>query len=140
MTRKVKPWRYGHAIAERDRERSHCAMCDNPEPGLMCETVHGVCVAFYHYCAAHWYAPAANGGPSAAQRTKTDIPIADLLEQLAHARSLLELARTDAADYEKRWLAECRAHGATQRKLEAAEHELTCDQGDDCAHTPRERL
>ncbi len=30
----------------------------------------------------------------------------------------------DAADYEQRWLAECRAHGETRRKLQLAHHEL----------------
>lgn len=33
-------------------------------------------------------------------------------------------ARDDAADYERRWLAECRTHGETQRKLQLAHHEL----------------
>jgi hypothetical protein len=35
----------------------------------------------------------------------------------AHA---LGLMLHDAADYERRWLAECRAHGETQRQLDAA--------------------
>ena len=30
----------------------------------------------------------------------------------------------DALDFERRWLAECRAHGETRRKLIAAQHEL----------------
>jgi hypothetical protein len=33
----------------------------------------------------------------------------------------LAAAETDRDDYEKRWLAECRAHGETRRKLETAE-------------------
>lgn len=110
MAKRVKPWRDASIIAPADRERSHCVMCDEPTPSVMCEMTHGVCVAFYHYCPVHWYAPAANGGPSAARRTGVDVPIAELLEQVA--------------DYERRWLAECRAHGETQRKLMLAHHEL----------------
>lgn len=33
-------------------------------------------------------------------------------------------ATTDRDDYERRWLAECRAHGVTKRRLVAAQHEL----------------
>lgn len=42
-------------------------------------------------------------------------------------------APSDADDYEQRWLAECRAHGETRRKLEAAVRELNCScrPGDD---------
>lgn len=37
---------------------------------------------------------------------------------------MLEQAVADRDDYERRWLAECRAHGETQRRLAAAQHEL----------------
>lgn len=96
--------RQGSVIAPADRERAWCVKCDEPTPSVMCETVRGVGIAFYHYCAACWHKPAADGGPSAAQRTGVDLP--------------------DALDFEARWLAECRAHGETRRRLIAAQHEL----------------
>lgn len=36
----------------------------------------------------------------------------------------LESVKADRDDYAQRWLAECRAHGDTQRRLVAAHHEL----------------
>jgi len=39
-------------------------------------------------------------------------------------RHALTQAISDRGDYERRWLAECRAHGDTQRKLALACHEL----------------
>jgi len=77
-----------------------------PEAAVMCEVVptRMGSVAFYHYCAECWLAPAANGGPSAADRTGVELP--------------------DVLDFERRWLAECRAHGETRRKLALAHHEL----------------
>jgi hypothetical protein len=36
----------------------------------------------------------------------------------------LAKVKADRDDYEQRWLAECRAHGETRRKLQAAHHEL----------------
>ena len=87
-----KPWRYATFVARADRARCHCVSCDEPSPSVMCETVHGVCVAFYYYCPTHWYAPAADGGPSAARRTGVDVPVADMLELLETAQR--DLART----------------------------------------------
>lgn len=45
--------------------------------------------------------------------------IADTVNELSDVASL-----ADRDDYEQRWLAECRAHGETRRKLQAAHHEL----------------
>lgn len=134
--RRRKPYD-GHVVPYPDRERTHCVSCDAPEPGLMCETVRGVGVAFYYYCARHWYARAADGGPSAAGRTGVDVPTSELLEQLSHARSLIAHVRDDAIDYEKRWIAECRAHGDTRRALWRAQ----CELGDhsNCEDCGRER-
>jgi hypothetical protein len=88
-----------HTIALADRTRIKCDKCD--APALMCErSPHVGGVSFWHYCGACWHAPAANGGPSASVRTGVGCPV--------------------NLDYEARWLAECRAHGETRRKLEAA--------------------
>lgn len=65
---------------------------------------HARGVSFFRYCADCWHKPAANGGPSAHDRTGVDLP--------------------DDLDFQRRWLAECRAHGETRRKLIAAQHEL----------------
>lgn len=61
---------------------------------------HAGGVSFFRYCSDCWHKPAANGGPSACERTGVDLP--------------------DVLDFERRWLAECRAHGETQRRLDAA--------------------
>lgn len=47
-----------------------------PDPAVMCEVapLYTGSVAFYHYCAACWNAPAADGGPSAAERTGVAAP------------------------------------------------------------------
>jgi ribosomal protein L9 len=44
--------------------------------------------------------------------------------------SVVAQVKADRDDYERRWLEECRAHGETKRKLEAAEHELTREDDD----------
>lgn len=100
----MKPVRKGSVIAPADRERSHCVSCDEPTPGVMRETVLGAGLAFYHYCADCWHKPAADGGPSAYERTGVELP--------------------DADDYRRRWLEECRAHGETRRALWRAQCEL----------------
>lgn len=94
----MKP-RTAHIIRAADRARVTCDRCH--APAVMVEhSTHVGGVSFWHYCAGCWLLPAANGGPSAAERTGVD------------------LSRED--DIERLWLAECRDHGDTRRKLEAA--------------------
>lgn len=91
-----------HVIAPDDRARITCDHC--AAPAVMCEhSPHYGGVSFWHYCGDCWLLPAANGGPSAAERTGVDLSREDDLERL--------------------WLAECRAHGETRRKLEAERRE-----------------
>jgi hypothetical protein len=60
--------------------------------------------------------------------------------RIAELETELESVTADRDDYAQRWLAECRAHGDTQRRLTAAHHELgehslcsTADCSDACA-------
>jgi hypothetical protein len=95
--------RTAHVIALADRPRITCDLCDSP--AVMAEHApHAGGVSFWHYCGDCWHKPAANGGPSACERTGADLD--------------------DRDDFERRWLAECRAHGETQRKLEQTEATL----------------
>lgn len=100
----MKP-RTAHVMKPADRARVVCQVGACNRPAIMCETVpHAGGVSFFHYCPHCWHVPAANGGPSAAERTGVELP--------------------DVYDYERRWLAECAAHGETRRKLTLAHHEL----------------
>ena len=100
--------RAAHVIARTDRARAGCSHPDHLESGGLAVIVehvpHAGGISFFRYCADCWHKPAANGGPSAHDRTGVDLP--------------------DALDFQRRWLAECRAHGETKRKLIAAQHEL----------------
>lgn len=110
--------------------------CCNPECSEHARLVeyspNRVSIAFYYYCPVCWHKPAADDGPSAADRTGVDASI--LAVRSSHAPSyeaLLaqnERLAADVADYERRWIAECRAHGDTRQRLEArlfaAQHEL----------------
>lgn len=99
-----------HAIAADERGHVRCDMPRRgvdalefcPDPAVMRETYPGGLV--HHYCAECWVAPPSDGGPSPAENAGVDLP--------------------DTLDYERRWLAECRAHGETRRKLQLAHHEL----------------
>lgn len=52
--------------------------------------------------------------------------------------SALASAKADRDDYERRWLAECRAHGETRRSLEARIAELESQLDDDaCSCEPQ---
>lgn len=94
------------AIADNERGLWQCDMPKRdtdalefcPDPAVMRETHPDGLV--HHYCAECWVAPTSNGGPSPAEAAGVDLP--------------------DVLDFERRWLAECRAHGETQRRLDAA--------------------
>jgi hypothetical protein len=93
--------RSAHVIALADRLRITCDLCDSP--AVMAEHApHAGGVSFFHYCGDCWHKPAANGGPSACDRTGAELD--------------------DRDDFERRWLAECRAHGDAKRELERLGH------------------
>lgn len=98
----------GHSLTPAKLRRCNCGRAASGIeecPFIMCEHApHPSGVSFWNYCFDCWLLPDASGGPSAAERTGTGLP--------------------DVLDFERRWLAECRAHGETQRKLMLAHHEL----------------
>lgn len=72
-----------------------------------------------------------------------------LAEDLQAVSTRLATAEADRDDYERRWLAECREHGAAKRRLMLAHHELgehsLCDgdcslDSDDRAYMARDHL